>query len=186
MEIKKYEYMSYEDFLRYIEIETRCRCEYDNGYIYYMTPVHPNHNLIQKKIVRQLDTFLSGTQCETFTSEVAVKFTNKEETQQFEPDIMVVCNLSQFDGAIYKGIPRLVVEILSWTTKERDTGTKLEVYEKFQVPEYWIVNPFELIITVYSNNVNGSYNRIVKYGINDEIEFDGCFLKIHDVFQNLI
>lgn len=187
MEIKHYEYITYKDFLRYIDIESRCRCEYDNGYIYYLTPVHPNHNLIQKKIVKQLDNFLLGTKCETFTSEVAVKFEAKDEEHQFEPDIMVVCNMQEFEGSIYKGIPRMVVEILSWTTKDRDTGIKLEVYERFKVPEYWIVDPFKMIITVYSNNINGTYNKIVKYNLEDEIEWNNNHkLSITEVFDNLI
>ncbi|MCM8712002.1 Uma2 family endonuclease [Clostridium sp. SYSU_GA19001] len=95
--------------------------------------------------------------------------------------------MQEFECSIYKGIPKLIVEILSWTTKDRDTGTKLQVYERFKVSEYWIVDPFKMVITVYSNNVNGVYSKIVKYNLEDKIVWNNNYkLKIAEVFDNLI
>jgi Uma2 family endonuclease len=40
-----------------------------------------------------------------------------------------------------EGVPDVVVEILSKSTSERDRYIKRRVYERFRVPEYWIVEP---------------------------------------------
>ena len=40
-----------------------------------------------------------------------------------------------------EGVPNLVVEILSPATGRRDKTEKLDLYAKYGVPEYWIVNP---------------------------------------------
>jgi Uma2 family endonuclease len=39
------------------------------------------------------------------------------------------------------GIPNLIVEILSPTSRERDCVEKLALYERYALPEYWIVDP---------------------------------------------
>lgn len=39
------------------------------------------------------------------------------------------------------GPPDLVVEILSPGTRRRDLGRKREIYARFNVPEYWVVDP---------------------------------------------
>jgi Uma2 family endonuclease len=39
------------------------------------------------------------------------------------------------------GVPDLIVEILSKGNAKHDSTIKKELYEKFGVQEYWIVNP---------------------------------------------
>jgi Uma2 family endonuclease len=46
--------------------------------------------------------------------------------------------------------PDLVVEILSPGTKHRDLGVKRDVYARFGVQEYWIVDPDEYTLTILS------------------------------------
>lgn len=59
-----------------------------------------------------------------------------------QPDLLYV---SEDRKAIVKehvmGPPNLVVEILSPATGRRDKTEKLDLYAKFGVPEYWIVDP---------------------------------------------
>ena len=49
-----------------------------------------------------------------------------------------------------EGPPNLVIEILSPGTERRDRLEKLDLYARYQVPEYWIVDPklqlFEFLI----------------------------------------
>jgi Uma2 family endonuclease len=40
-----------------------------------------------------------------------------------------------------RGAPDLIVEILSQNTREKDISTKRKIYSRFEVKEYWIVDP---------------------------------------------
>jgi Uma2 family endonuclease len=46
--------------------------------------------------------------------------------------------------------PDLVVEILSPGTRQRDLGVKRDLYARFGVQEYWIVDPDERSLTILS------------------------------------
>lgn len=61
-----------------------------------------------------------------------------------QPDISVILKgnkgHSRPDGHFY-GIPDLIFEVLSPSNKEYDLVKKKELYERFGVPEYWIIDP---------------------------------------------
>ncbi|MBA3883523.1 MAG: Uma2 family endonuclease [Chthoniobacterales bacterium] len=46
--------------------------------------------------------------------------------------------------------PRMVVEVLSRTTGDRDVGPKFAAYEHHEVEEYWILDPHELAHRFYA------------------------------------
>lgn len=48
-----------------------------------------------------------------------------------------------------RGAPDLVVEILSESTRRRDQALKLHRYERFDLREYWLVDPDRGTVTVY-------------------------------------
>ncbi len=68
----------------------------------------------------------------------------------YQPDILFISNerkhLIEKDG-LY-GAPDLIIEILTPSTAQYGLKEKKEVYEKYGVKEYWIVNPED-------NNVAG-------------------------------
>lgn len=66
-----------------------------------------------------------------------------------QPDIVVVLNEHQqiITPTKIKGIPDLIIEILSPSTIENDQVLKRRVYEAAGVPEYWMVDPFEHTVT---------------------------------------
>lgn len=182
---RDYDYMTYKEFLEHQSL-TEQKTEYSNGYIYYMSPTHPNHNKVQNEIYFQFRNILNDcNKCDVYTSDVAVKFENKEEAYQFEPDIMIICD-NKFDGSIYKGIPNLVVEVLSKATIDRDKGLKLDIYEKFGVKEYWLVDINLKEITIYFDNINGKYKTIKSYSEDMVIEWNKSNIKVQNIFKNFI
>jgi len=60
-----------------------------------------------------------------------------------EPDLVFVLkkHLSIIREKNIHGVPDLTIEVLSPTTKGNDPRLKLSLYERFGVPEYWIVDP---------------------------------------------
>ena len=55
------------------------------------------------------------------------------------------------------GVPALVVEIISESTRGKDFIKKLDLYMSTGVREYWIINPLNREVSVYlfeENNIN--------------------------------
>jgi Uma2 family endonuclease len=61
-----------------------------------------------------------------------------------EPDILYVSKqrASVFTEKNLQGAPDLAIEVLSGGTKKRDRTTKLKLYGRFGVQEYWVIDPY--------------------------------------------
>jgi Uma2 family endonuclease len=72
----------------------------------------------------------------------------------FQPDIVFISDeqkhLIDKDG--FYGAPALVIEILSPSTAKYDLEEKKDVYERYGVKEYWIVDPADGSVVGYAHN----------------------------------
>ena len=130
------ELRNYDDLTKEIK-------EIINGKIYYMSRGTAMH---VKSIVRIGYKFnkyfdLKNLQCEAYTSDLDVYLDQENEKNYVEPDISIICDDSKFFKKGYKGVPKLIVEVISPKTRKIDRGIKLKLYEKSGVEEYWIVEP---------------------------------------------
>ncbi|MDX2075872.1 MAG: Uma2 family endonuclease [bacterium] len=70
-----------------------------------------------------------------------------------QPDILWISpnntSCHELNGRLY-GAPDFVVEILSPSTHRKDKGAKFDLYDQHGVQEYWIVDPQEQLIEVYT------------------------------------
>ena len=68
-----------------------------------------------------------------------------------EPDLIFISNARSgiLTHENVQGSPDLVVEILSPSTRRRDEGVKLALYDRSDVLEYWVVDPFAHLIRIY-------------------------------------
>ena len=129
------------------------RYEVIDGIIYMMAPPAPSHQIIISEISKQFSFYFTGKPCQAFIApfelnptnllvelddEKTIKGLKDKKEQKFEPDITVICDPTKFEGGVYKGVPALVVEVVSPSTVSRDFGRKKEVYEKIGIKEYWI------------------------------------------------
>jgi Uma2 family endonuclease len=101
------------------------------------------------------------SQCTPFVApyDIRLKRLNRNDPNVVQPDLMVICDLDDHldDRDYYMGVPSLVVEVLSESTRSKDIVKKLDLYMESGIKEYWIVNPFNKEVTVYSfenNEVN--------------------------------
>ena len=60
-----------------------------------------------------------------------------------EPDVMVFDPNVIEDDQVKAGMPLLVVEVLSPSSRRRDVGDKLTRYRDAGVPNYWVVDPID-------------------------------------------
>ncbi len=79
------------------------------------------------------------------------------EHEVFQPDILFVSNDRReiITPANIQGAPDLVVEILSPSTRRNDRGHKLDVYSRYGVWEYWIVDPDAGLVEVLAAGDSG-------------------------------
>ena len=74
-----------------------------------------------------------------------------DPTTILQPDLLFVFSSHQqiITERAVEGVPDLVVEILSPTTSRTDRVTKAQIYARYGVPVYWIVDPDEESIEIY-------------------------------------
>ena len=91
----------------------------------------------------------------------------------YKPDLIVVkaenANIIDWRGGIH-GVPDMVVEVLSKSTKKNDLTIKKDTYELNGVKEYWIVDPFMEMVDVYLLK-DGKYYLDGEYIFYDESEW---------------
>lgn len=76
-----------------------------------------------------------------------------DENTQLQPDIIFVSNakkeIVKNDGIF--GVPDLLIEVMSPSSMEIDRFKKFETYEQAGVAEYWLIDPNNETIEIYSN-----------------------------------
>jgi Uma2 family endonuclease len=99
------------------------------------------HQRIVVHLIAQLFSFAKQHDLgEVFASPFDVYL--DEEKNLVQPDILFILkeNAHIVHGHVH-GSPDLIIEILSPSNKKRDLITKKQLYEKFAVKEYWIIDP---------------------------------------------
>lgn len=155
---KKY---SYADYLLW---EFSDRVELIKGFIMKMSPAPSRkHQVVSGKINRYLDRYFENQPCGLFYAPFDVRLLNhKKSTPEnkiysvVQPDLCVVCDLEKLDEKGCLGAPDLVIEILSPGNSKKEMGVKFDLYEENDVKEYWIVEPAENSIFIYTLQ-NGKY-----------------------------
>ena len=141
---------TYKDYLGFPE-GGPLRYEVIDGEL-YMTPA-PNirHQKISGNLFSMIHLFLSRNPLgEVFSAPCDVVFST-DPLQVVQPDLVFVSasRASIVTEQNIQGVPDLVVEILSEGTMLRDRKQKFRLYERFGVPEYWIVDQEENTLSVF-------------------------------------
>lgn len=155
------------------------RAELINGELYYMaTP-----NRIHQKLAMELSTFINyyikskKGGCEVYAAPFGVQLRENEDTI-VEPDISVICDKSKLNRHGCLGAPDWIIEIVSPSNAKHDYFVKLNLYINAGVREYWIVDPQNADIHVYTlepekfNVKSYSFHDTVKAGIYDDLFID--------------
>jgi Uma2 family endonuclease len=142
---------SYADYFSW---KIKERVELLMGKIFEMSPAPASsHQRISRNIGTALIVYLDKSPCEVFYAPFDVRLEReKEDNQTFtvvQPDICVICDVQKVDERGCKGVPDLIIEILSPGNSTKEMKNKFELYEKAGVLEYWIVQPSDKTIFQY-------------------------------------
>ena len=130
------------------------------------------HNAIGGRLYMFIGTYLDAKDLGyCFTDSAEIHF---PDGSLFQPDFSVVLKENEgilnWGGDIY-GVPDMVVEVLSRSTKKRDVTVKKDTYEANGVREYWIVDPWAKSVAVYLLR-DGKYFFDDEYILFDADEFE--------------
>jgi Uma2 family endonuclease len=156
--------MTEEEYLR-MEAESEVKHEYFDGRAYAMAGAGYNHNCITANVLGEFRNHLKGTPCATFSSDMKVRI-GKDYTY---PDVLVSCD--KMAGSDYFCTsPVIIVEVLSKTTRKRDTTAKLIRYLNIpSVEEYVLVEQDVVSIEVLRRNNDW---RPEYFYLGDSVTFD--------------
>ena len=117
----------------------------------FMSPSAPlEHSGILFRLALAIGNYVVANKCGyVFPDDVDVHL---PDGNLFKPDLVVVTDDSKgilnWHGSIY-GVPDMVVEVLSKSTRKKDLTIKKDVYEANGVKEYWIIDPRAKNVDVY-------------------------------------
>lgn len=178
---------TYEEFL-VLQQESDERYEYIDGEIYLLASPRTAHQIAITELFGIFYNFFQGTNCTPMVAPYDIELRRTPENINIvQPDIMIICDLEEKlnEDDYYKGVPSLVVEVLSKSTKRKDLIKKLDLYMSCGVNEYWIVNPDNKEVTVYLFEDNNISNNTT-YKNNEAAQsfiFNGLSAEISRIFR---
>lgn len=178
MNIEKDKYISPEEF-EIIQDSYECKVEYDNGSIIMHSDTSDYHNEIVGNIAAYLKLYLKGTKCKVLIEQIEVIF---DENHKYKPDIFVVCEEATMKGESYTSTPKIIFEIISKSTASHDRITKLELYQKYGVMEYNMVEQNGNIIQCVLKDECYSINTYHAGDIYVSYVFPNFKIDLKDIF----
>ncbi|MFS0820297.1 type II toxin-antitoxin system prevent-host-death family antitoxin [Bacillus sp. 1P02SD] len=178
---------TYEEFLT-LQQESDDRYEYIDGEIYLLASPRTAHQMAITELFGNFYIFFQGTNCTPMVAPYDIELRRTPENINIvQPDLMVICDLEENlnENDYYKGVPSLVVEVLSKSTRSKDLIKKLDLYMSTGVSEYWIVNPDNKEVTVYlfeDHNISNSATYKNKEAAQSFI-FKGLSAEISRIFR---
>lgn len=136
------------------------RVELLRGFIRKMSPAPSRrHQTILQNINKRFLNVLLQKTCNVYVAPFDVRLpvpSAKKDSTVVQPDICIVCDPAKLDDHGCNGAPDLIVEILSPSNSKYDIDVKFGIYEEAGVQEYWMVEPEERMVLVYTLQ-NGQY-----------------------------
>ena len=164
------------------------RYEVIRGFLYVSPAPSLPHQRALGQIFRQLDRFvLAEGLGEVLVAPVDVLLP-REIAAPVQPDLMFFRTGNQpgAEAMNFKGVPDLVVEILSPSTRRLDRSIKLAAYRDAGVPEFWLADPRSSTLSIFGFGEDGtSYVELSRGGVGEAIVsrgLPGLRIEVAEIF----
>jgi Uma2 family endonuclease len=183
-----YKKFSYADYLTW---DDETSWELIDGTAFNMSPAPGTmHQQVSGALFTSIYTFLKGKSCLVFSAPVDVcLFEDSDKDEDIyivvQPDISIICDKRKINEKGIKGAPDWIIEILSPTSVKYDFGTKLLLYQKYGVREYWIADPYAKTINLYRMDAGGKYSHYQTFYENDTVSsslFPELKISLQEIF----
>jgi Uma2 family endonuclease len=139
-------------------------CEWVDGTVIKMSPVHDKHDLICRYLGHLLDAYfelkpIGQLRAEPFVMRYVFEIEGEKKRRNREPDVQLILdeNPNTLMPTYMDGAADIVIEVVSQESIERDYGEKLYEYEQIGVREYWIIDPLKKEARFYRINEKKAY-----------------------------
>lgn len=183
--------ITYEEFLELTE-NSEQRFELIDGVVYNMTSPTYGHQHAVNELHGTFYNWFKGKKCTPLTSPFDVTFfKSKDNICVVQPDVIVICDRDKTDkNGKYNGIPSLVAEVLSPSSRNKDMLKKLDLYMQCGVAEYWIIDLKNEQVLVYSFEEKDiaefiTYRRSGNIKYAESIIFKGLKVSLDELFINI-
>jgi Uma2 family endonuclease len=173
-------YISESEYLE-DEKHREFKCEYIDGEIYMMAGAGKNHQRIITMLSRRLCEHFDGTPCEAFSSDTKIRA--DKGRKYFYPDVVVACEKE--DDSDYVESPRIIVEVLSESTRKYDKTFKRLVYQSIpSLEEYVLIEQDSVKIEISRKSENWATSV---YFLGDDVQFESIdlMLSVADIYQRV-
>jgi Uma2 family endonuclease len=170
-----------EEYLNF-ERNSKRKHEFFDGEIVAMAGASLKHNIISSNLQGELFSQLKGSPCRPFASDMRVK----AKRNYFYPDIVVSCQERRFEDETDETLlnPRVIIEILSKSTKLKDRNLKFDSYLTIEsITDYILVEQNSMRVEHYQRNGN-SWNVVVLSNPNDKLMLNSikCEITLAEIY----
>ena len=178
--------LTYDDFLLFPD--DGLRHELIDGEHYVTPSPNTKHQQVAGNLYFLIRRWLEGHPVgRIFFAPLDVVFTRYDVV---EPDLLYLSHARAAEAltaAHVRGVPELVIEIASPSTRQRDERIKRRLYEREGVSEYWVVDPELDVVRVYRRDDN-VFARPLEFSAEagDTLTtplLEGLELRLEDVFR---
>jgi Uma2 family endonuclease len=149
--------LTYDDLKRERETHDE-RLELIEGEIVVTPSPTPMHQLVVHRLAVLLDRAIVESGLGLVLESPIDVFLAAQNV--FQPDLIVLLNdrIRLFGPDMVENAPSLAVEIISPSSSTYDRVTKHNVYARYGVPEYWLVDLEKQTVTIHSDPRDGRYH----------------------------
>ena len=180
---------TYADYLTWNFKE---RLELFRGKIFKMSPApNRNHQTISGRMYMTFANALKKNTCNVYYAPFDVRLVKSKTKDEkvinvVQPDLCIICDEDKLAERGCNGAPDLVVEILSPGNTKKEMGIKFDLYEENEVKEYWLVDPAEKTVFIYTlqNKKFIGLKPLIEEDTLKSPLFPTLKFKVKDIFSN--
>ena len=164
------------------------RYEVIRGYLYVSAAPSTIHQRALRQLVVEFDRFVKGQKLgEIFFAPYDILLP-EGIAEPVQPDLVFIRAGEEpgRDTQNFQGVPGLMVEVLSPSTRRYDLGTKLGAYLEAGIPEVWFADPVAETIRVYGLSEDRKrYLELSRGGRGEEVTsrvLQGLRIAVSEIF----
>ena len=173
----------------YLRVERQAfeKSEFINGRVVAMAGASENHNVISSNVFLEIGIQTRKGTCRAFSSDMRVK---AKKGNYYYPDIVVVCGERKFEDNKKDVLlnPKLIIEILTKSTKLKDRNEKLDSYMSLEsLTDYVLIEQDAMRVEHFIKISEKEWNvnlltekaeKLVLKSINCEISLEEIYAEV--------